>query len=148
MAVSTPLLGITVLVYLMIIFYLGWLGYKQTKAVDDFMVAGRKANPYVLALSYGATFISTSAIVGFGGAAGAMGMGLLWLAVMNVVVGIFIAFAIFGPRTRKLGKNLNAVTFPELLGRRQALSCSVFRQLETEPGTRLRAKDDLNSSSP
>jgi len=84
MAVSTPLLGIAVLVYLMIIFYLGWLGYKNTKAVDDFMVAGRKANPYILALSYGATFISTSAIVGFGGAAGAMGMGLLWLAVMNV----------------------------------------------------------------
>ena len=45
MAVSTPLLGIAVLVYLMIIFYLGWLGYKNTKAVDDFMVAGRKANP-------------------------------------------------------------------------------------------------------
>ncbi len=118
MAVSTPLLGIAVLVYLMIIFYLGWLGYKQTKAVDDFMVAGRKANPYILAISYGATFISTSAIVGFGGAAGSLGMGLLWLAVMNVVVGIFIAFAVFGPRTRQMGKNLRAVTFPELLGRR------------------------------
>ncbi len=118
MAVSTPLLGIAVLVYLMIIFYLGWLGYKNTKAVDDFMVAGRKANPYILALSYGATFISTSAIVGFGGAAGAMGMGLLWLAVMNVMVGIFVAFAVFGPRTRQMGKNLRAVTFPELLGRR------------------------------
>ncbi|MBC7084886.1 MAG: sodium:solute symporter family protein [Methanomethylovorans sp.] len=118
MVLNTPLLGITVLIYLMTIFYLGWLGYKKTKAIDDYMVAGRNIHPYILALSYGATFISTSAIIGFGGAAGALGMGLLWLALMNIVVGIFIAFVIFGSRTRKMGKNLDAVTFPELLGRR------------------------------
>lgn len=118
MVLNTAILGITVLIYLMVIFYLGWLGYKRTKAIDDYMVAGRNIHPYILALSYGATFISTSAIVGFGGAAGALGMGLLWLALMNIVVGIFIAFVIFGSRTRKMGKNLQAVTFPELLGKR------------------------------
>ena len=115
MVLNTAILGITVLIYLMVIFYLGWLGYKRTKAIDDYMVAGRNIHPYILALSYGATFISTSAIVGFGGAAGALGMGLLWLALMNIVVGIFIAFVIFGSRTRKMGKNLQAVTFPGLL---------------------------------
>ncbi|WP_135606867.1 sodium:solute symporter [Methanococcoides sp. NM1] len=118
MTVSTPLLGVIVLIYLMIIFYLGLLGYKKTKQIDDYMVAGRTIHPYILALSYGATFISTSAIVGFGGAAGALGMGLLWLAVMNIIVGIFIAFVIFGKRTRSIGARLNAVTFPELLGKR------------------------------
>ena len=114
----TPTLGIVILLYLLVIFYLGWLGYTKTKKNEDYMVAGRKINPYVLALSYGATFISTSAIVGFGGAAGVLGMGLLWLTFMNIFVGIFIAFVIFGPRTRRLGLKLNAVTFPELLGRR------------------------------
>ncbi|MCD4822156.1 MAG: sodium:solute symporter family protein [Methanococcoides sp.] len=118
MAVSTPLLGVIVLIYLMIIFYLGLLGYKKTKEIDDYMVAGRSIHPYILALSYGATFISTSAIIGFGGAAGALGMGLLWLAVMNIVVGIFIAFVVFGKRTRRMGARLNAVTFPEFLGKR------------------------------
>ncbi|MBP1910266.1 sodium:solute symporter family protein [Methanolobus bombayensis] len=118
MALSTPVLGVIILVYLMVIFYLGWLGYKKTKETEDYMVAGRKIHPYILALSYGATFISTSAIIGFGGAAGALGMGLLWLAFMNIFVGIFIAFVIFGSKTRRMGLNLNAVTFPELLGRR------------------------------
>ncbi|WP_094226538.1 sodium:solute symporter family protein [Methanolobus psychrotolerans] len=118
MALSTPVLGIIILIYLMVIFYLGWLGYKKTKETEDYMVAGRKIHPYILALSYGATFISTSAIVGFGGAAGALGMGLLWLAFMNIFVGIFIAFVIFGSKTRRMGLNLKAVTFPELLGRR------------------------------
>nr|WP_245250144.1 sodium:solute symporter family protein [Methanolobus bombayensis] len=117
-ALSTPVLGVIILVYLMVIFYLGWLGYKKTKETEDYMVAGRKIHPYILALSYGATFISTSAIIGFGGAAGALGMGLLWLAFMNIFVGIFIAFVIFGSKTRRMGLNLNAVTFPELLGRR------------------------------
>ncbi|MEA1984965.1 MAG: sodium:solute symporter family protein [Euryarchaeota archaeon] len=118
MAVSVAVLGVFVLIYLMIIFYLGLLGYKKTKKDEDYMVAGRHIHPYILALSYGATFISTSAIIGFGGAAGALGMGLLWLAVMNIVVGIFIAFVVFGSRTRRMGARLKAVTFPELLGKR------------------------------
>ena len=85
MAVSTPVLAVVVLIYLIVIFYLGLLGYRRTNETEDYMVAGRKINPYILALSYGATFISTSAIIGFGGAAGAYGMGLLWLTFMNIV---------------------------------------------------------------
>ena len=107
---------VTVLIYLFITTYLGYLGYKQTKTANDYLVAGRQIHPLVMALSYGATFISTSAIVGFGGAAGSLGMGLLWLTFLNIFVGIFIAFIIFGKRTRKMGHNLDAHTFPELLG--------------------------------
>ena len=71
-----------------------------------------------MALSYGATFISTSAIVGFGGNAGVFGFSLLWLTFLNIFLGVFIAFIFFGKRTRKIGKNLNAHTFPEFLGKR------------------------------
>jgi len=116
--VSTFTLSIAVLVYLMAVFYLSWYGYKRTREVEDFMVAGRKAHPFVVALSYGTTFISTSAIVGFGGVAGLFGMGLLWLTFLNIFVGIFIAFVLFGTRTRRMGKNIGAITFPELLGKR------------------------------
>ncbi|MBN2684322.1 MAG: sodium:solute symporter family protein [Pontiellaceae bacterium] len=109
---------ITVVAYLGIIGYLGFRGYKATKSATDYMLAGRKVHPYVMAMSYGATFISTSAIVGFGGAAGVFGMGLLWLTFLNIFVGIFIAFWIFGGRTRRMGLRLDAHTFPELMGRR------------------------------
>jgi SSS family solute:Na+ symporter len=105
-------------VYLLIIGFLGYLGYRGTKTTGDFMIAGRKIHPYVMALSYGATFISTSAIVGFGGAAGVFGMGLLWLTFLNIAVGIAIAFILFGKRTRQIGLKLEAHTFPEFLGRR------------------------------
>lgn len=62
-------------------------------------------------MSYGATFISTAAIVGFGGMAGVFGMGILWLVFLNILVGIFIAFVFFGKRTRKMGHNMLALTF-------------------------------------
>ncbi len=107
-----------VVIYLAVTAFLGYLGYKKTENAADYLVAGRKAHPLVMALSYGASFISTSAIIGFGGAAGQFGMGLLWLTFLNIFMGIFIAFVVFGKRTRKIGHNLDAHTFPELLGRR------------------------------
>lgn len=109
---------IVIIVYLFICAFLGILGYKQTKTSQDYLLAGRQVHPLIMALSYGSTFISTSAIVGFGGAAGSLGMGLLWLTFLNIFMGIFIAFIVFGKRTRKMGHNLDAHTFPELLGLR------------------------------
>ncbi len=109
---------IVVILYLLATGYLGYLGYRQTRTASDYLVAGRNANPVVMALSYGATFISTSAIVGFGGVAANLGMGLLWLTVLNIWVGVFLAFTVFGNPTRRMGHHLDAHTFPELLGKR------------------------------
>jgi SSS family solute:Na+ symporter len=116
--VNIPLFSIIVIIYLIVVGYLGYLGYKGTKTSGDYMIAGRQIHPYVMAISYGATFISTSAIVGFGGAAGVFGMGLLWLTFLNIGLGIAVAFILFGKRTRRIGLNLDAHTFPEFLGRR------------------------------
>ncbi len=74
-------------------------------------------NPIVMALSYGATLISASAIVGFGGVAAAFGMGIQWLCLLNMFIGVVIAFIFFGLRTRRMGAKLNVSTFPQLLGR-------------------------------
>lgn len=113
------------LVYLAITGYLGYLGFKHTKNTKDYLIGGREIHPLVMALSYGATFISTSAIIGFGGTAAQFGMSLLWLTFLNIFFGILIAFVVFGKRTRKMGHNLDAHTFPELIGRRYQ---SVFVQ--------------------
>lgn len=115
---NMPIFIFLVVLYLGITFGLAWYGYRKTKDAADYMVAGRKTHPLVMAISYGATFISTSAIIGFGGVAATYGMSLLWLAFLNILVGIVIAFLVFGPRMRKMGKQLRASTFPEFLGRR------------------------------
>ncbi|MFP4167909.1 MAG: sodium:solute symporter [Desulfonatronovibrionaceae bacterium] len=109
---------VVMLAYIGVIGYLGYKGWKETVLARDYLVAGRKMHPFIMAFSYGATFISTSAIIGFGGAAGMFGFPLLWLTFANIFVGIFIAMVFFGKRTRRMGVALQSLTFPELIGRR------------------------------
>lgn len=112
------LLATVIIVYVALMVLVGYIAYRRTHNTEDYLVAGRQSNSYIMALSYGATFISTAAIVGFGGLAGTNGLGILWLVFLNIAVGIFIAFVIFGKRTRRLGQYLNALTFPEFLSKR------------------------------
>lgn len=102
---NTFTLGLIVIAYLLSLAYLGFLGYKKTTNTSDYLVGGRQMNPIVMALSYGATFISASAIVGFGGVAAAFGMGIQWLCFLNMFVGVVIAFIFFGLRTRAWEQN-------------------------------------------
>jgi SSS family solute:Na+ symporter len=117
MAVDMTIFTVCAVIYLAIVLFLGYLGWKRTKGTEDYMLAGRKVHPVLIALSYGATFISTSAIVGFGGVAAQLGMGIMWLVGLNIFFGIFIAFVIYGKKTRQIGQKLKAVTFPDLMGK-------------------------------
>ncbi len=115
---NTFTLGLVVVTYLLLIGYLGYRGLRGTKNAGDYLLGGRQIHPFVMAMSYGATFISTSAIVGFGGISGMYGMGLIWLTFLNIFVGVLIAFILFGRITRRIGCRLDAHTFPEFLGNR------------------------------
>lgn len=115
---SIAMLTTVVLIYLSIVGFLTIKAYKTTKSTSDYLLAGREIHPFVMAMSYGATFVSTSAIIGFGGAAALFGMSLLWLTFLTIFVGVFLAFVVFGRRTRIMGLNMNAHTFPEFLGLR------------------------------
>lgn len=117
MAVDPLTTTVLVVVYVAITLVLGYMGYKKTVHAEDYLLAGRASHPVIIALSYGATFISTSAIVGFGGVAANLGMGLIWLTVFNIGVGILLAFVVFGKKTREKGVETNAITFPDLMGK-------------------------------
>ncbi|MCL6610510.1 MAG: sodium:solute symporter family protein [Peptococcaceae bacterium] len=104
--------------YLAVTIGLGYLAYRRTRTTGDYLIAGGNAHPFLMAMAYGSTFISTSAIVGFGGAAGVYGMSLLWLTFCNIFVGIFLAFVLYGKKTTVVGRELSAKTFPDLLGKR------------------------------
>jgi len=113
---STATLSFIVIIYLFIVAILGYMGYRGTKNSSDFLLGGRNVNSFLMAFTYGATFISTSAIVGFGGFAAAFGMGIQWLCMLNMLMGVIIAFIFFGKRTRRLGAKYDAKTFSQLLG--------------------------------
>lgn len=106
------------ILYFGVIALLGWIAYRGTKSDKDYLLAGGEVHPYLMAMAYGSTFISTAAIVGFGGAASTFGLGILWLTVLTIFVGVFIAFVFYGKRTRAMSKNLKVATFPELIAKR------------------------------
>ena len=98
--------------------FLGWYGHRHTKNQDQFMLGRNKSNPLLIGLAYGASFLSVSAIVGFGGVAAGYGMSMIWLVFLNLFVGLFIAFVVYGKRVRRLNVNEGALTFADFLGKR------------------------------
>ena len=105
-------------IFALVFGFVGFLGFRKTKTKEDYFIAGRSMGPFVIAFSYGATFISAVALIGFSGIASIYGYSILWLAFLNIFVGILIAFIFYGFRTRKMGISLNALTLPEILGHR------------------------------
>lgn len=104
--------------YILVTISLAYLAYKRTHSATDYLIAGGNTHPFLMAMAYGSTFISTAAIIGFGGAAGVYGFSLLWLTFCTVFFGIFIAFVFYGKKTLVIGRELGARTFPELIGYR------------------------------
>ena len=115
--VDLMVFGAMTAVFLVITLLLGWYGYKNTRNNEEFLLGRNKAGPVIIALSYGATFLSASAVIGFGGQAAVHGMSVMWLCLLNLFVGLIVAFLIFGGPTRRKGRELRASTYADLLGK-------------------------------
>lgn len=115
--IDLTLFSVMTVIFIVITLLLGWYGYKNTSDNQDFLLGRNKASPLVIALSYGATFLSASAVIGFGGQSAVHGMSLMWLCFLNLFAGLAVAFLIFGKRTRRIGRKLGAATFADLLGK-------------------------------
>lgn len=114
---NLTIFGVMAVIFGLAATVLAYYGYKNTRDSQQFMLGRNKTSPVIIALSYGATFLSASAIVGFGGQAAVHGFSLMWLCFLNIFIGLMVAFIVFGPRTRRLGVKLGASTFADLLGK-------------------------------
>lgn len=109
--------GVMAAIFIAVTLLLGLYGYRNTKNNEEFLLGRNKTGPMIIALSYGATFLSASAVIGFGGQAAVHGMSLMWLCFLNLFVGLVVAFLVFGGPTRRKGRALGASTFADLLGK-------------------------------
>jgi SSS family solute:Na+ symporter len=76
---------IAIIVYLFVVTFLGYLGFKHTKTSTDYLIGGRQIHPMIMALSYGATFNQHLGNCWFWRKQPeTLGMGLLWLTVLNI----------------------------------------------------------------
>jgi SSS family solute:Na+ symporter len=104
--------------YLAFLAAAGIYAKKKTQTLEDFMVAGRSINALLLGLSFGATYFSAVLIVGGGEQAYSWGLGSIWIAAIDMVIGVFAIFIIFGRRTKILADKFGAMTIPDLLAGR------------------------------
>ncbi len=116
-SVNLVVFSVMTVIFVAATLLLGLYGYRNSKNSEDYMLGRNKSNSMIIALSYGATFLSASAVIGFGGQAAVHGGALMWLCFLNLFVGVIVAFMVFGYRTRRIGKRLKASTFADLLGK-------------------------------
>ncbi len=105
-------------IYLAFLAIAGIYAKKRTKTLEDFMVASRNIGPILLGLSFGVTYFSAVMIVGCGQFSWLWGLGVVWIASIDVFVGVLLVFVLLGDRTTKLGAHFESMTVPQFLAKR------------------------------
>ncbi len=111
-------------IMLMVLFFASMIGvgiYAKRKAtsVDNFVLGGNSAGPWLTAFSYGTSYFSAVIFVGYAGQFGwKFGIASTWIGLANALIGSLLAWVILGRRTRIMSNHLKAATMPSFFGKR------------------------------
>jgi len=117
---ETAIYSLVVLIYLALLVLVGVASSRRMRSAEDFYLGGRKIGPWVTSLSFVAAYFSSVLIIGGGGFGYRYGMATLWIGAINVLVGIFLAWAVLGKRVREFTSRLGTMTVPGFLAERFA----------------------------
>lgn len=109
---------ITFIVYLLGMLAIGFLAYRLTSNLSDYVLGGRKLGPGVAALSAGASDMSSWLLLGLPGAVYASGLGGAWLAV-GLATGAYLNWQFVAKRLRIYTEvSKDSITIPDFLENR------------------------------
>lgn len=104
-------------IFLAIILWLGYLGYKRTTGIADFAIAGSKLGPVVLGLAYAATFFSAATFVGYSGWAYNWGFSSMWIF-LTLILASPLGLIVVAKRAREANIEQGSLSLPDWLGDR------------------------------
>src|SRR5688572_14514764 len=108
----------TMLVYMAICLALGFIAYRRTFNLGDFILGGRSLNSFVTAFSAQATDMSGWLLMGLPGLAYASGFDATWMA-LGLVVGTYLNWKLVAAPLRVRTEQLdNSLTLPDYFERR------------------------------
>ena len=107
-------IGIILAIYLSISIGIGLYGRSKTDSAEDYFVASRKINPWVLFCTLAATNFSAFFFLGFAGASYRAGWGFYGIMAMGTSL-VGLSILLLGIPIYKLGKEKGYVTPPELI---------------------------------
>lgn len=110
---------IILILYALMIIIVGIRGLRGTKTFNDFYLGGGNVGPWMTAFSYGTAYFSAVLFIGFAGNIGwNFGYSGLWVALVNSLVGVALAWRLVGMKLKEPGATFGATTLPEYLSRR------------------------------
>jgi sodium/proline symporter len=113
--------------YLIVLMSIGIFFYLRTKSLSDYILGGRGLNPWVAALSAGASDMSGWLLLGLPGAMYAGGMNNIWIAI-GLSMGAYLNWQFVAKRLRKYTEVANdSITLPDYLENRFNDSSRVLR---------------------
>ena len=115
--ISTP---VTVMfgVYIVGMLLIGWLGYRSTTDLSDYILGGRKLGPFVVALAAGASDMSGWLLMGLPGAVYDTGLSASWIAI-GLICGAYLNWRLVAARLRVYTERSgNALTLPDFFSNR------------------------------
>lgn len=98
--------------YLLVVVVVGFITFRYTKTLADFLLAGRRLGAWVVAFSERASGESAWLLIGLPGLALASGFSAVWSAI-GCAVGIFASWTLVARRLRVQTEKLGALTLPD-----------------------------------
>ncbi len=105
---------ITLILYQLVLLFIGWWASRRTADTEDFYLGGRKLGAAVAALSASASSSSAWSLLGVSGAAYAWGLPAIWL-IPSTLLGFCINWFWIAPRMWQRSRESNALTLTEFL---------------------------------
>ncbi|MDF3054278.1 MAG: sodium:proline symporter [Gammaproteobacteria bacterium] len=108
----SPLL-VTFSIYLVAVLLVGWLGYRATRDLSDYILGGRRLGSFVTALAAGASDMSGWLLMGLPGAVFLFGLSKVWIAI-GLVIGAWLNWRFVAAKLRIYTERCNnALTLPD-----------------------------------
>ena len=122
---------ITFGIYLLAMLFIGWLGYRATTDLSDYILGGRSLGSFVTALSAGASDMSGWLLMGLPGAVYLSGLSEAWIAI-GLTIGAYLNWRLVAARLRLYTERTNnALTLPDYLASRFEDGANVLRLVTT-----------------
>lgn len=114
----TDPITITFVLYIFVMLSVGFLAYRSTQNLSDYILGGRSLGSVVTALSAGASDMSGWLLMGLPGAIFASGMSESWIAI-GLIIGAWLNWIIVAGRLRVFtAYHNNALTLPDYFSNR------------------------------
>ena len=118
--------GIVFIIYLTMLIGVGIATFRFNKTQEDYLLAGRKLGPWVVAFSERASGESAWLILALPGAAILIGMGEIW-TVIGIISGTISSWFIIASRLRQETAKYDALTIPQYLHRKYRDKSNIIR---------------------